>query len=145
MPVIRRHDRAPLLRQFWVGQIRRPVDVPVQIVQVMSELVDNHVMAFRRVSPLSNDLLPCQDGRPSVDRLSRKHPPGFVFPRPLAGNGEHRGIDQDGQHAREELVVRPQEEKARLGSNGNLHLLGDLEPTTSLPVFFGDENAHVVP
>jgi len=119
-------------------QQRRPVQGAVLFVQLVGELVKDHVMPVADIGGAGSDVVPGQDDGAVPPRLAQ---PGC---RAIAHDAvsrllpalRHVGsrVDEHGPDPGEAVRIAMQQQQAGLGGNGEPDLVGDLQSAAALEV-----------
>ena len=130
-----------------LAQGRRSVRAAVEHVELVSELVVDHVVAALGVAPRALHRVPDQDhGTPELGLADdgKRHSDGLEWD--LEGSrtslrNDHRGwVDEDRLYVAVELMGDPQDQQTGLGRDRDSHFVGQRESATALPAFLGYEH-----
>ena len=143
------HDH-PFGELVAVGEERGAVGSSIEHVELVGELVVNHVMTLLGVARPMEDRVPNKDHRALGESLAQDGDvvslyqaahaleyTGVAFGRHYGG-----GVDEDRLHVAIVVVGESQLQQARLGCDSYTDLVGKLEAATPFPVLLLQENLH---
>ena len=132
-----------------VGEERGAVGSSVEHVELVGELVVNHVMTLLGVARAVEDGVPHEDHRTLGEGLTQDGDGGryravhaLEDTGVMLGRHYGGGVDEDRLHVAIVVMGESQLQQTRLGRDGDADLVGEVEAATPFPVLLLQEDLH---